>query len=463
MPRLLGVVVLVVTLVSASLADVSGFSPTADANGDGQVDGLDYLHLVRNWGAETDEGPAAGDFNDDGVVGSLDYLLWSAATLEPLSQPAGDTDPELTPEPTPESLPAANRLAEWNIRTQGVPLPADDAGPEMVATLKMFAPLQKECISWPWQSYQYSNPELAHEIARITHSIGMSIKWDATPQRVERAFALAEATGAKIAIQYSPFHEFYAKQDARFWGEAFALEIDTMEQRFTVMANLLAAAKLAHPGVELSALEIDQEMLRSDIGPDGKPDPFGIGQQADQLAAVQAKNDIVYRACKRHFPGVDVIWHGFGEDSTYHANGQLNDGYAVAEFYNTRQQDLFKPKMFELVRSGEAIGCDKFMPAISIGGFYDVAVSGPHPGYVRNVPYPVRYSHRMGRNLFHAYFASERFEERFGPTWRVERPFLWPAPFSPTHIGYGRHFVAMVAGAHNIKKSENGWLDTDSF
>jgi hypothetical protein len=53
-----------------------------DANGDGQIDGHDYLVWAENFGDNPADDPPGspfnGDFNDDGVVGGLDYLTWAA-------------------------------------------------------------------------------------------------------------------------------------------------------------------------------------------------------------------------------------------------------------------------------------------------------------------------------------------------------------------------------------------------
>jgi hypothetical protein len=50
-----------------------------DGNGDGWVDGLDYLLWAGSFG--THPGPdgdiSDGDYNDDGWVDGLDYLLWA--------------------------------------------------------------------------------------------------------------------------------------------------------------------------------------------------------------------------------------------------------------------------------------------------------------------------------------------------------------------------------------------------
>lgn len=73
-------------LIIALEAPSSGVEPTAaptvavsatpvpvpgDANGDGRVDGLDYVAWLTNYG-----GSGSGDFNNDGRVDGLDYVIW---------------------------------------------------------------------------------------------------------------------------------------------------------------------------------------------------------------------------------------------------------------------------------------------------------------------------------------------------------------------------------------------------
>ncbi len=52
------------------------FSKPGDANGDGRVDGLDYVIWVDNYGFINVSSPSQGDFNEDGRVDGLDYVIW---------------------------------------------------------------------------------------------------------------------------------------------------------------------------------------------------------------------------------------------------------------------------------------------------------------------------------------------------------------------------------------------------
>jgi hypothetical protein len=63
-------------------ADGVYFVPTlpGDGNGDGVVDGLDYLLWAAAYGdppLDPPGSPGNGDYNDDGVVDGLDYLVWA--------------------------------------------------------------------------------------------------------------------------------------------------------------------------------------------------------------------------------------------------------------------------------------------------------------------------------------------------------------------------------------------------
>ncbi|MEZ6072202.1 MAG: DUF1559 domain-containing protein [Pirellulales bacterium] len=68
-----------------------------DGNGDGKVDGLDYLLWAENFGdnpADDPPGsPANGDFDDDGKVDGIDYLVWASHFGQ------GSNDAVAVPEP----------------------------------------------------------------------------------------------------------------------------------------------------------------------------------------------------------------------------------------------------------------------------------------------------------------------------------------------------------------------------
>lgn len=51
-------------------------APTCDADGDGIVNTNDFVIWKLHYATQTTEGIGAGDFNNDGSVDGLDYMLW---------------------------------------------------------------------------------------------------------------------------------------------------------------------------------------------------------------------------------------------------------------------------------------------------------------------------------------------------------------------------------------------------
>lgn len=85
------------TFRNLSLPDV------ADADGDGSVDGNDFLIWQRSIGKPDASGPADGDFNFDGVVDEVDLDVWKAQS----APPPGPTDQGaslLVPEPSAAAM-----------------------------------------------------------------------------------------------------------------------------------------------------------------------------------------------------------------------------------------------------------------------------------------------------------------------------------------------------------------------
>jgi hypothetical protein len=434
--------------IQAAVDVPNAASLAADANSDGAVNARDYMVWAQHLYTGTSDGPTAGEFNGDGTVDGVDYLFWA-------NQVAPSTEAD------------ASRLDGWDLETLGVPLPTNEA--ELIATLNMLPPLPKLHHSSPW-NYSWDNPELGEAIARTTGSVGLSTYYHDTLAEVRRAVRIAKSTGAVVDFQYSPYHRLYAKSDPRDWGEDFQAALDEINSTFVTAAINFARAKVLENAldVQIGVILADQEILRSDIGPDGTIDPYGP-HYADQLEAVRIKNDLVYLAAKTAFPEATFVWHVF-PDSPHHSPDQWHDGVASTELYANRGPDTLRYMVKEFVAGVDSYNdsiephsqrrpLTMLMPAISVGGFYDVSVAGPQPGYVRDVPYPVKYSWYKGRNLNHSYFASERFADRVGPTYQIDELYLWPGPIENGHAGYYEHFVAYVAGTANLKMSEGDWFD----
>ncbi|MEZ6068995.1 MAG: PEP-CTERM sorting domain-containing protein [Pirellulales bacterium] len=85
-----------------------------DANGDGWVDGLDYLVWAGNFGSQPgpDGDVSDGDFNDDGTIDGLDYLLWAGNF--------GTHSATTVPEPTALALSSLGVLGTLLLRRRAI-------------------------------------------------------------------------------------------------------------------------------------------------------------------------------------------------------------------------------------------------------------------------------------------------------------------------------------------------------
>ena len=62
--------------LAISLPTPTPIPKPGDANGDGKVDGLDYIIWLNNYNQTTVNGASDGDFNENGKVDGLDYVIW---------------------------------------------------------------------------------------------------------------------------------------------------------------------------------------------------------------------------------------------------------------------------------------------------------------------------------------------------------------------------------------------------
>lgn len=91
----------------------SSGTDSGDANGDGRVDGQDYVVWIWNYGKQTSAGVSAGDFNTDGRVDGLDYIIWlrTYGTITPSATPTSATVSTPTRTPTPLRTPTPIRTS----------------------------------------------------------------------------------------------------------------------------------------------------------------------------------------------------------------------------------------------------------------------------------------------------------------------------------------------------------------
>ena len=102
--------------ISFRVASISEPTP-GDANGDGHIDGNDYLIWAANFGVAPAPNPPGppfnADFNEDTVVDGLDYLIWAGTFGQ------GPNDGVAVPEPSSFFLLIVGSLMALSVRTKG--------------------------------------------------------------------------------------------------------------------------------------------------------------------------------------------------------------------------------------------------------------------------------------------------------------------------------------------------------
>ncbi len=96
------------TSTTSPIPSVSG-----DANGDGKVDGLDYVIWLNHYNTQTANNGADGDFNVDQKVDGIDYIIWlnnyGVSTIpSPIPTATATASPTASPTATPTASPTAS-------------------------------------------------------------------------------------------------------------------------------------------------------------------------------------------------------------------------------------------------------------------------------------------------------------------------------------------------------------------
>src|SRR5262249_2413606 len=100
--------------------------------------------------------------------------------------------------------------------------------------------------------------------------------------------------------------------------------------------------------------------------------------------------------------------------------------------------------------NAEQHGCDDVTPWIALASGYRRQVDKYHE-FSFDWNYDLVYSWQLGAEVNHPWFGAPERHERFAPWNKAKIAIFYPEPFGPRSPQWGRHFVAYVRGAQQIK------------
>jgi hypothetical protein len=303
-----------------------------------------------------------------------------------------------------------------------------------VAALAELRPLPKVHYSWPVpDAVLEQQPALLCEYARLTRAVTLSGRWY-TQAQVEAAVAACKASGAQLALLFSPYH-----------GDQTLAMIETKLAQFeTALATAHGSGTDAT--VTVSAVLLDSEML--------KARPAGGAVAAQHNQAIIDQHDAVYAACQAAYPKARIEWYRFGavqrahsttgwDVSPYHVLSSEHGAYSVA-LYTLPHPHEMRESFRRTVQLAREHGTHAATPWVALASGYKPR--NARPVWTFTWDYDTEYSWQLGREINMAWFGHR--PERYAPWHAAEVVVFYPPPFDPRVPGWEKHFVAYVKGAN---------------
>lgn len=295
--------------------------------------------------------------------------------------------------------------------------------------LSQLEPTPKPILSWPWGSDAW---EHGTELARVTQSVGVSLRW-ASVERIKEALAFKPEI---IALHWSPFHD---KFQGRKWNKQDCGKATRRDRDYYLFFWQKARAAAAVIGDKAKVVVVlDHEMCNS-----------------------SRKLNAFYQLAKYAFGNnAKVFFYNYNQ----YASGR---GLALMQRASpvdaTVQSDYCSFSLYYSPKSVECLRRLQFTteqnpgkPAVawvSIGEHYaDYSYHKPHGKKQRseNVLYPTQY----GETWWLGFWLSDPFlgrnPEKFGNTNQVKLICAWPELLDPALSNNQEHLIMFLKGCNRV-------------
>lgn len=323
-------------------------------------------------------------------------------------------------------------------------------------------PLQKPHYSWEIApAVLNSRGEHLYQYVRITRSVPVSLRW-ATRAQVDAAVELAlrataaepQARPATLTLQSAPWHPDLEGKvpttnpkdrcgDPSYDGPEVARHLRWTMQRIDLLKQWITGR------VPVGAILYDCECWRASGDP-------------EHDAAMAAKHATYFRLLSSAFPGVPVICWCRGSSTPSHSD----TGWREARYFTLREpidhfscylDCLSDPTLTRATFKRTCANADKHgihvvIPWVALGTGPRYTFRGweRSPKAHLDPEYPVIHSWLFGAEVNQDWYAER--PERFAPWNRAPCVVFYPPAFDPRIPQWGKHFVAYVRGAQDVKE-----------
>lgn len=334
--------------------------------------------------------------------------------------------------------------------------------------MRELTPLHKPHFSWAIQSPLRENEPLLYEYVRLTHGCSITAQWaqqDHLNQCVrmcKQANATNPSIPATIGLNYLPYHYAFEEGDSPLpfvseeLDEKYQIEISRAIERFELMKTWLEAANHSlNSDIKIGAILLDSE--RFYYKPESDPDA-----EAWNLAITEKYNTI-QNIVEGIFPNTRIEWYSRGQwvpstadtgwsMSRHHPPDFSSPGYSgntalyrVGDFGTTKEQFRRSVEYAAL----HNVNIMNLWVALGAGyASWDQQTKEVKKQWSFNWRYEHVKSWELGAHIDNPWYGNR--PERYGPWNACQIVMFYPEPFGRTE-DWGRHFIAYVRGAHNIK------------
>jgi hypothetical protein len=314
-------------------------------------------------------------------------------------------------------------------------------------------PLPKVHYSWGmWEQFKNYDERFFYQIARVTHSLCVKGEW-ATYDQIEKcvyACARVNKTNPKIpstiGINYSPWHRKFKKdlpptsRDISYYEE-----IEYFELRLKLIKEWINKSNKKYgTDVNVTAILLDSERF--------------YRQQDDEKwnNAMQEALDTIHKKAVQIYPETRVEWFGRGIvradgatfSKTIYFTGKEIMPTLSCSFYTLPEMEGMRQVFRKTCELADSYNIKEVTPWVALASGYKHDLIKKLK-WTFDWDYDLIYSYMMGAELNVQWYAAQK--DKYPEYDRAKVIVFYPDPFDRLSPAWGKHFIAYVRGATNVR------------